>query len=49
MVTYFIGGAAGSVLGTVSIGAYGWAGVCVVGLALMAVALVVLAVGRRDD
>lgn len=47
MVTYFIGGAAGSVLGTASMGAYGWSGVCAVGLALMAVALVVLAVGRR--
>lgn len=48
MVTYFIGGAAGSVLGTASMGAYGWPGVCAVGLALMAVALVVLAVGRRE-
>lgn len=48
MVTYFIGGAAGSVLGTTAFGAYGWPGVCAVGLALMAVALVVLALGRSE-
>ena len=39
MASFFVGGAAGSLLGTLAWGARGWAGVCGVGLALLTLAL----------
>lgn len=39
MTSYFVGGASGSALGSVAWAAYGWAGVCWLGLGLSAVAL----------
>jgi hypothetical protein len=38
MVTYFVGGALGSVLGAVAWGALGWAGVCAVGFGALLLA-----------
>lgn len=45
MVSYFVGGAAGSWLGTSAWVRFGWAGVCGVGAGLSLVGLVVLGVG----
>ena len=42
MTCYFIGGAAGSALGTLAWTRHGWSGVCIVGVALAVVALLVL-------
>lgn len=47
MVTYFVGGALGSTLGTFAWGAAGWAGVCFVGVVLVGAALLVYALGLR--
>ena len=41
MVTYFLGGALGSALGAYGWNAAHWKGVCIVGLILMAIALVI--------
>jgi predicted MFS family arabinose efflux permease len=46
MVTYFTGGALGAYAGAVAYSAWGWPGVCAVGAAMCAVALMMLA-GRR--
>ena len=42
MTCYFIGGAAGSALGTLAWTRHGWTGVCVVGIALAVAALLAL-------
>jgi len=47
MVTYFAGGALGTALGTWAWTAWGWAGVCGSGAALLAAALGVWVAGRR--
>jgi len=47
MVTYFAGGALGTALGTWAWTAWGWAGVCGSGAALLAAALGVWVRGRR--
>ena len=49
MTCYFIGGAAGSALGTQAWTRYGWNGVCAVGIALALAALLAMprASGRR--
>jgi len=52
MVTYFIGGSAGSALGNYSYAHLGWAGTCLTGAALSAMALlywVVRKVSRNND
>ena len=41
MFAYFIGGAAGSFLGTLSFQHFGWYGVCAVGLAFQLVAILI--------
>ena len=46
MVTYFTGGALGAYAGALAYSAWGWLGVCTVGAAMCAAALVLLA-GRR--
>ena len=48
MVTYFAGGALGTALGTWAWTVWGWAGVCGAGGALIAAALGVWVVGRRE-
>ena len=48
MVSYFTGGAVGSVLGAAAWEAAGWTGVCGVGALTIAAACGVLALGRRD-
>ncbi|MFL5350820.1 MAG: MFS transporter [Hyalangium sp.] len=45
MVSYFVGGAAGSWLGTAAWARFGWMGVCAVGAGLSLVALISLGVG----
>ncbi len=45
MVSYFVGGAAGSWLGTAAWVRFGWTGVCLVGAGLSLVALIALGVG----
>ena len=45
MVSYFVGGAAGSWLGTAAWARFGWMGVCAVGAALSLLALIALGVG----
>jgi predicted MFS family arabinose efflux permease len=47
MVTYFVGGALGSVLGAFAWGRFGWAGVCAVGIGALVVAAVRYLGGRR--
>ena len=46
MVCYFVGGAMGSALGTVMWGRFSWSGVCGVGLASLALALLFHRIGR---
>jgi predicted MFS family arabinose efflux permease len=46
MVTYFLGGAAGSILGAYAWSAAQWTGVCVVGISLSALALVLHLLAR---
>lgn len=47
MTSYFIGGATGSALGSVVWSTHGWAGVCVLGLALAVVSVAVWALDLR--
>ncbi len=47
MTSYFIGGATGSALGSVAWSTHGWAGVCVLGLALAGVSVAVWALDLR--
>lgn len=47
MVTYFVGGAAGSLLASCGYSAFGWYGVCAIGLLTQAVALAVHVRGMR--
>ncbi len=49
MVTYFVGGALGSFLGSFSYAHWGWTGVCVVGLLTQAAAITVQLNGVRRD
>lgn len=48
MVTYFVGGALGSVLGAWAFTVARWSGVCAVGIGCIAVALVVLAIAHPE-
>jgi predicted MFS family arabinose efflux permease len=49
MVSYFIGGALGTFVGTTAWSHFGWFGVCAVGVALVMLALIVFATGRRSE
>jgi len=48
MVTYFVGGAAGSVLGAWAFNVARWTGVCVVGIGFITIALGILAIARPE-
>lgn len=48
MVTYFIGGSVGSILGSLSYSKFGWVGVCVVGLLTQVVAIGISLYDRRN-
>jgi predicted MFS family arabinose efflux permease len=47
MATFFIGGALGSALVSPVLHAFGWLGICVLGIAFPAMALLYLLVGER--